>query len=799
MSTKRPRATFEADLQNQQSPYVHFGTPLPPLDREARDDGSYVPVWKQEVRDERGRKRLHGAFTGGFSAGYFNTVGSKEGWTPSAFVSSRTNRHNKDKDGAADGGAAAAAKPTPQQRPEDFMDEEDLADQAEAQKLQTAAGFAGLGSTEQDSAMRRGGGGFADLFRSSGETMGIKLLKRMGWKEGQGIGPKIRRTARLDTGANKNGASRADEGSAETYLFAPENVRMIAFVKKLDRKGLGYAGEASLAPMAAAGTRKGPSTGSSDEDEEDGPLIRPRIGKKKAKPSRGGIGIGILNDTGSDDEDPYEIGPRISYNRVIGGDKKKKKKTTTAVNPSLRSAPVLITRKDALSKAGKNLRKCHDGRLPLAGFSFGTDTDTLTSMINSDVKYPPPEIPPDWKSAKKPRGSDAANNSNGSYLSTADAAKASKLDPQARAALLGEAQLPGKSVFDFLSADARQRLAAASGKSNLPPALGEIPAGYALTPEEKQRELASQVPALEKETAIAALTRSAAGGTGGGNTPYADDDAKRGRYRAYLEHAAGYSKAAALPAKPPTQRPEDYLREMREFHSVARIFRPMSGMMASRFTTSSSSTSSTMATRSAADTNSGGSTDLLSKPAKVKAPADPAEEAAALGMFGAMTRSTADFYPTRLLCKRFNVRPPAHVQPDGANGETKAGVPQQQQQQPSPFETAMYGAGGMAGNRISSSMDTSSSPSHPYPAAAPVAPEAGTGAGMAMTLDELLKQAQQPPPQEPARDDAEMTTAGEPGRREEVDASVNEALEGKRAQDDVLKAIFGDDSDEEDD
>jgi hypothetical protein len=29
--------------------------------------------------DEKGRRRFHGAFTGGFSAGYFNTVGSKEG------------------------------------------------------------------------------------------------------------------------------------------------------------------------------------------------------------------------------------------------------------------------------------------------------------------------------------------------------------------------------------------------------------------------------------------------------------------------------------------------------------------------------------------------------------------------------------------------------------------------------------------------------------------------------------------------------------------------------------------------
>lgn len=74
MSTKRSRTAIEADLQAQQSPFVLYGTPLPPLDSDVRDDGSYVPVWKQEVTDERGRKRLHGAFTGGFSAGYLPTL-----------------------------------------------------------------------------------------------------------------------------------------------------------------------------------------------------------------------------------------------------------------------------------------------------------------------------------------------------------------------------------------------------------------------------------------------------------------------------------------------------------------------------------------------------------------------------------------------------------------------------------------------------------------------------------------------------------------------------------------------------
>jgi len=33
----------------------------------------------QKVKDKQGRERFHGAFTGGFSAGYYNTVGTEEG------------------------------------------------------------------------------------------------------------------------------------------------------------------------------------------------------------------------------------------------------------------------------------------------------------------------------------------------------------------------------------------------------------------------------------------------------------------------------------------------------------------------------------------------------------------------------------------------------------------------------------------------------------------------------------------------------------------------------------------------
>lgn len=69
MAYKRPRAVSPgASSKRSRGPSTHvlLGTELP---EEDGDDGAFVPVWKQTVTDERGRRRLHGAFTGGFSAG----------------------------------------------------------------------------------------------------------------------------------------------------------------------------------------------------------------------------------------------------------------------------------------------------------------------------------------------------------------------------------------------------------------------------------------------------------------------------------------------------------------------------------------------------------------------------------------------------------------------------------------------------------------------------------------------------------------------------------------------------------
>ena len=64
---------------------------------------------------------MAGAFTGGFSAGYFNTVGSAAGFEPATFKSSRSDRAS-----AAAEAAGAPKGPPRQQSIDDFLDEDEL-------------------------------------------------------------------------------------------------------------------------------------------------------------------------------------------------------------------------------------------------------------------------------------------------------------------------------------------------------------------------------------------------------------------------------------------------------------------------------------------------------------------------------------------------------------------------------------------------------------------------------------------------------------------------------------------------
>jgi len=643
------------------------------------------------------------------------------------------------------------------------MDDEDMAEAEETRNLQTVEAFAGLESTPS----QRSENAFTiDLFKTSGETMGSKLLKKMGGREGQGVGPKVRRNARTDEGQDTQ-----DEVGQETHLFAPENSDMISFDRKSDRKGLGFEGEGKLDEVGLSTSESKPQK-MNTEDEDDiagfGGVNHGSKVKKKKPERKGGFGVGILNDNGSDDEDPYAMGPQISYNRIVGGDKKKKKKTEIgrpSTNPLLGSKPVFISKKASAAKAGKTFPRCHDGRLLLDGFVLSNSPESISSNISQDGKYPPPTIPQGWKSSKAHDSSARAAAENNDFKSPATVAAASKLSPKSRAALLGEAPLPGKSVFDFLTPGARTRIASATNNQNLPPALGEGSADLSSQP----KTLQSLVPPLARESAQTALGRGTLGWM-----PYAEDLPKRARYRTFLEIRAGLRPEGTLPDRLPSISNDDWVNEMKEFAHAAQIFKPMTGAMATRFTTSSSApqlASDNVKLESGADST--GDVPLLTKPTgKAKT---PAEEAAAVGMYGPLTRSVENFYPTRLLCKRFNIQPPAHVQvdPGDAPPGSDAGRPTGDASIPQTHSTALprrslelIGKKDMANLRIS-------------------------GGGMRLSGGGIGIKSEDRP------DDNENVGQGRADHAIVIDPERNEALEKERPGEAVFKAIFGSDSEDD--
>ena len=171
---------------------------------------------------------------------------------------------------------------------------------------------------------------------------------------------------------------------------------------------------------------------------------------------------------------------------------------------------------------------------------------------------------------------------------------------------------------------------------------------------------------------------------------------------------------------------EEWNKEVSEFVRAAMVFKPMSRLMASRFTSSSSSI---------LPGSSDSKTPLISLP--VEKPEDPAEAAAKINMYGYLTRSTTEFFPTRLLCKRFNVKDPHPV--GAAEEENKETV-----------DTSLINV---------------------------------------EAVQELKREAR-------TTGAYELATI-ETHEQVEVHADRNEVLEGERAGEQVFKSIFGEDSDEE--
>ena len=355
-----------------------------------------LPVWQQVVTDERGIRRFHGAFTGGFSAGYGGTVGSKDGFTPTQFVSSRSKR-------------AAIVESTV----EDFMDDEDKANNllAESGALHSSQDFAGLSKAAQ----KRPSSLFSDnehsIIGSSSsldeiftlplhDSAGVRLMRVLGWRQGHGIGPRAASSECADTPGvgheSEEGhdqilhtaikaAKHAAAGSqfsisitdsldgrldfvGSSVAFAPKDVTVQQFRPKTDFHGIGFK----------------PGMQLSDSGRLHSDLLNRKVSEQRV--SFGSMGgsvtgaFGLGADEEADDLDVYESSGssrlRISAALVEIGDKEADDKRAPRVAVSNATPP------DTSS-----LRKCQDGRYPLEGFVLALGPDAPSR------EYPPPKVP----------------------------------------------------------------------------------------------------------------------------------------------------------------------------------------------------------------------------------------------------------------------------------------------------------------------------------------------------------------------------------------------------------------------
>lgn len=176
--------------------------------------------------------------------------------------------------------------------------------------------------------------------------------------------------------------------------------------------------------------------------------------------------------------------------------------------------------------------------------------------------------------------------------------------------------------------------------------------------------------------------------------PYTDDVEKAERYRSYLRSQT-YNTKTPFPTLLPSASVDNINKELETFAQSARIFKPMSHAMSSRFTSGSTSLANRDAevprpglhvfdpSKASVESATPQSTDV-----EIKRNLSPREQAAHDGNYGPLTRAVANFYPVKLVCRRFHVSDP-HPEgpPEGEKSGTSTTPTTLQSAQPMSFES----------------------------------------------------------------------------------------------------------------
>ncbi|KAH8926086.1 hypothetical protein BT69DRAFT_1331609 [Atractiella rhizophila] len=650
MATARlKRKLDDLDVGNLNESFCVYGTPLPSLADTKKDSNEFVPIWKQEVKDEKGRRRFHGAFTGGFSAGYFNTVGSEEGWAPSTFISSR----HKEKTQAQQSTSELARS---------YMDEEDLADLSASRTLQQTSTFStydplsGIGGPAPSTSTVEGA--LHDLIRPAKSSIGHELMKKMGWREGQGVGPRVSLKRRREQ-AVEYGVARAEEGVEDVEMeeedaegkkkgFAPLNRPVFNFddIGVGMEHGLGWAKGQSLDQ----------TLGRDDEKVEE---------MKRKMPVGGAWGLGALEDADMDDGDVYDDAPGLSGQKagmmIVEEDDEPSIVTLSGLDRREKEERRKKQKEREKQQDHRKREVLKDGTQILNGFVLAKRVE------KPDVWPAPPPVPKDWKpnpqavwdrdptrkAGLEDKEKDKAMN---------DPKRPANLTADQRGELFGEQKLPEmkKSVFDYISAANKSRI------ESLKTAHQKGIFSSDTSPSERVI-----IPEMDPQTASLALK---------GFIPYSDDKAKQSRYLLYLQVMSGLRSRSEVSFVPVTKKDgvkqtvAELNKELEDFERSAKVFKPATGMMANRFTSAKevimpgggTEESKVGLYQPTAEERQRAIEKAAEPVQRIEEEETPLQNAARMGMWGPLTRETKVFYPDRLLCKRFGV---ANPHPDGPVAE----------------------------------------------------------------------------------------------------------------------------------
>lgn len=203
------------------------------------------------------------------------------------------------------------------------------------------------------------------------ETIGVKLLRAMGWKPNQGVGERLTKKAKKDRRKRneetkkygcglppglKQGEQQKSDGESgddsDEQLYAPDDVPSFVVKPKTNMFGLGYTGLMPHHTTAAVAPKSGFVLFE--------PTLKLTDRKKKLQIAGQAFGVGAFEN---EDEDIYSKEDMTQYDFELGGVKTKKKNSQMLALP------------------------CSD---ILDGFVRATKNEPISK------RYPPPVIPKDF-------------------------------------------------------------------------------------------------------------------------------------------------------------------------------------------------------------------------------------------------------------------------------------------------------------------------------------------------------------------------------------------------------------------